>query len=261
MITADGYFDWARRDPGPSEKQYTAPCMSQGVINHSAVGYYNGWRSRLDDMSKDANGRFTPYAAASVTGWVEKDGTLIQHYPITASCWASGNGIANIAFNAFEHAGGPPGNESEPLTAAQKAADLRIIRDLMAHKKLTQVRRITELAPGPARGAAPAPIGTTAFWLGEHNEAVTLWGGAPTACPSKRIPWAEYLAALQNLPDGLSLVRSSAASYTFLTLALGGKRRWKVYIDSLAALRAVSAVVGGVVTIQQAELDAIPRLR
>src|SRR3990167_8044139 len=230
MITADGYFDWARRDPGPSEKQYTAPCMSQGVINHSAVGYYNGWRSRLDDMSKDANGRFTPYAAASVTGWVEKDGTLIQHYPITASCWASGNGIANIAFNAFEHAGGPPGNESEPLTLGQKATDLRIIRDLMAHKKLTEVRRLTTLAQGQA------PPGT-AFWLGEHNEAVTLWGGSPTACPSKRIPWAEYLPALQKpvLPDGLSLVRAKEAPYTYVSFALTGRRRWKVYVDSLTA--------------------------
>ena len=255
MITEQGWFSWARRDPGPSDKVYTAPCLSQGVIFHSAVGYYNGWRTRLDSTARLPNGRYTDYAAASVTGWVEKDGTLIQHYPITASCWASGNAISNIAFNAFEHAGGPPGNESEPLTLGQKGADLRIVRDLMAHKKLTKVRRITELVPWSA-------VLASIFWLGEHNEAVTLWGGGQTACPSKRIPWAEYLAALQKpaLPDGLSLVRAKEAPYTFLAFALAGKYRWKWYVGTSEALAALTPTLGGVVAIEKAVLDSIPRL-
>ena len=67
-------------------------------------------------------------------------------------------------------------------------------------------------------------------------------------------------AAKPVLPDGLSLVRSAEAPYTFLAFALAGKRRWKVYIDSLAALRALSGLLGAVQTIPSEDLAKIPRL-
>jgi hypothetical protein len=180
MISADGWFDWAERDPGPADKRYSAPCLSSGVVLHSAVGFYPGWRSRLDSKERDPNdpSRYSAYAAASVTGWVAYGGALIQHYPIDVSCWASGNGHANIAFNAFEHDGGYP-NESEPLREAQIATDLRIIRELSALKGWTFNRG--------------APDVRTAW---EHHECVEVWGGGSTSCPDNRIPWDEIARRL-----------------------------------------------------------------
>lgn len=177
MITPDGWFDWAIRDPGPADKVYSEPCRSEGVIFHSAVGYYGGWRSRLDSTARLPNGRYTEYAAASVTGWIAYDGTLTQHYDIFKGCWASGSREANVRFNAFEGEGGwNPVNE--PYRPAQIVTAVRISRDLMGYKHLERLHRLSLGVP---------PIGV--FSLGEHNECVTLWGGGLTACPSHRVLW------------------------------------------------------------------------
>lgn len=186
VITPDGWFQWAVRDPGPADKKYSEPCRSEGVVFHSAVGYYGGWRSRLDSTARLPNGRYTDYAAASVTGWIAYDGTLMQHYPISVSCWASGNREANTRFNAFECEGGyEPVNE--PLREAQIVTATRIVRELKEHKGWSRMQRLSFGVPAAA-----------VFALGEHQECVTLWGGSPTACPSSRIPWAEIIRRLRE---------------------------------------------------------------
>lgn len=185
-VDASGWLTWAQRYPGPLAKQYSTPNAVQGYIPHSMVGYYAGWLSRLDDMSRLPNGRFTPNAAASVHGSVLYDGTVIQHYPLTTSCWASGSRSANTRFVAFETEGGPPGNVSEPLTQAQFDAHVRIIREIAAWRGW-QPRR-------------PGGTGDTTATLYEHGE-MTRFGAAATSCPSDRIDWPAILAALAEEDD------------------------------------------------------------
>ncbi|KKN69019.1 hypothetical protein LCGC14_0444910 [marine sediment metagenome] len=139
-LTADGWFDWAERYPGPPDKVYSEPNTAQLYVPHSAVGYYAGWLSRLNSQERDAAGRYTAYAAASVHGFIMYDGKVIQHYPITASCWASGNRRANTTGIAFENEGGYDPVD-EPLTAGQIASNVRIVRELMKWRGLTKVQR------------------------------------------------------------------------------------------------------------------------
>lgn len=182
-LTPDGWFTFAERYPGPPDKVYSQPNTAQIYVPHSAVGYYPGWLSRLNSQERDAAGRYTPYAAASVHGFIMYDGKVIQHYPITASCWASGNKRANTTGIAFENEGGHDPVD-EPLTAAQLASNIRIIQELSAAKGWEPKRPPGALMQDPT------------VTLLEHNECVELWGGSPTACPSHRIPWNAILEAI-----------------------------------------------------------------
>lgn len=173
MITRDGWFDWARREEGPPHKVVGPRNTCSGYVPHSAVGFYGGWKSRL----------FGP-DEVSVHGWIGYDGTVTQHYPLTACCWGSGSPFPNCNFIAFENEGGPPGNESEPLTEPQIEANVRIIRELAQWAGWTGFRRPT------------GPNDVTAN-LYEHNEC-RRWGSTATACPSGRIPWDEILARLAS---------------------------------------------------------------
>lgn len=185
-ITPDGWLDWAEPIPGPPEKVYSEPNVAMGYVPHSMVGSLQGWYSRLFCMDRQADGRFTAYAAASVHGSVLRGGHVIQHYPFTASCWASGSRYPNTHFIAFEHesvytAGKP--DESIPLTEPQLEATIRIIRDLSAWKDWL-----------PRRPIDGADIGANLY---EHRECIRF-GSAATACPSGRIPWARIIAALED---------------------------------------------------------------
>jgi hypothetical protein len=185
MITPDGWFDWAERNPGPAEKVYSEPNSAIGYVPHSMVGQLNGWYSRLFCMDRTPDGRFTDYAAASVHGSVLRGGQVIQHYPITASCWASGSRYPNTHFVAFEHesvytAGHP--DESIPLTGPQVEATVRIIRELAQARSWTARR--------PKDGA---DLTATLY---EHREC-RRWGSAGTSCPSGRIPWDVIVNALE----------------------------------------------------------------
>jgi hypothetical protein len=183
-ITADGWFDWTRREPGPPDKVYGETNRVDFYVAHSAVGYYGGWSSRLFSRERDAAGRYTAYAAVSLHGWIPYDGACVQHYPLTASCWASGSRAANTRGVAFEIEGGAPGNESEPLTEAQKQALTRILGEIAAWK-------------GVSIGYWRRPDGLQDLeaTLYEHREC-TRFGSASTACPSNRVPWDEVLSRL-----------------------------------------------------------------
>jgi hypothetical protein len=181
-ITPDGWFDWMRREPGPPDKVYSQTNAVDFYVAHSAVGYYGGWASRLFSKARDATGRYTSYAAASAHGWIPYDGACIQHYPLTASCWASGSREANTRGVAFETEGGAPGKESEPLTAAQKQAMRRILGDIASWKGVSNRfwRRPTN----------ERDLNATLY---EHRECVRF-GSSPTACPSGRFPWTELMS-------------------------------------------------------------------
>ena len=192
MITADGWFDWMDREPGPADKVYSQPCKSELYIPHSAVGYYQGWKGRLFSTDRLPNGNYTPYAAASVTGWFfqEAGRRPVQHYPLTASCWASGTRELNTRGNAFENAGGPASNPSEPLTKWQEDCNLRAIKEIGEWKGRPVSYWIR-----------PSQIGDLKATLYEHRESV-WFGGLPTACPSGRAApiWAR-LGELQEEDD------------------------------------------------------------
>jgi hypothetical protein len=187
-ISPDGWFDWMRREPGPPDKLYSQPNAVDFYVAHSAVGYYGGWAGRLFSTARDASGHYTPYAAVSTHGWIPYGGDCLQHYPLSASCWASGSREANTRGVAFEIEGGAPGNESEPLTAAQRAALRRILEDIAAWKGETN-----------AYWRRPVSGRDKDATLYEHRECVRF-GSGPTACPSDRIPWDELLADLGGTP-------------------------------------------------------------
>lgn len=184
-ITTDGWLDWATRKPGPADKVYSTPNKAIGYVPHSAVGYYHGWASRLFSTERREDGRYSAYAAASVHGWINYDGSVVQHYPFTASCWASGSAYPNTHFIAFENEGGHNPHD-EPLTRAQLHMNGFIIRELAAWKGWPSIQR-------------PISEHDTIAQLYEHNECVR-WGSAPTACPSSRIDWPALLALIADAP-------------------------------------------------------------
>jgi len=186
-LTEDGWLDWASRDTGPPEKTYSSRNTVDFYVAHSAVGFFPGWRSRLFSNERRADS-FTAYAAASVHGWVAYDGKVVQHYPLTASCWASGSREANTRGVAFETEGGAPGNVNEPLTVAQIASHVRILLDIAAWKGVE-----------PEYWRRPISEWDVKASLYEHNEC-SRFGSPPTACPSDRFPWDIIEIALGATP-------------------------------------------------------------
>ena len=185
-ITPDGWFSFAQREPGPADKVYSQQNSAEWFIAHSAVGYYGGWTNRLFAKDRGPDGRYTAYAAASIHGWNAYDGTFIQHYPITASCWGSGSFTPNTRAIAIENEGGAPGNEFEPLTGPQKLTIVRILEDLAEWRGV-----------GVDYWKRPTSAQDATATLYEHRECVRF-GSLPTACPSNRIPWDSILELLQE---------------------------------------------------------------
>ncbi|MCH7697808.1 MAG: N-acetylmuramoyl-L-alanine amidase [Chloroflexi bacterium] len=249
----NGWLDWATHVPGPANKQYQQANSVSGYVAHSAVGFYGGWASRLfsDERDPDNPASYSGYAAASVHGWINYDGSVIQHYPFTSSCWASGNIHANTNFIAFENEGGPPGDESERLTAKQIAANVRIIRELSGWKGWQ-----------PSRPRSPSDKTATLY---EHNECVRIWGGNATACPSKRIPWDDFLAHLRGDPvllmaggETMSAAFMKSRNDAFVYLVTGNtKRKMHGERTELAAALGISP---DVVTVKKSTLERIPEI-
>lgn len=155
---------------GPSQKAYAGTNPALGVVCHSAVGYKAGLHQELTKTTTRKAWHFSVF----------QDGTVEQHYPLTAvlahsADWggdadgANGNG----ALIGIEHEGGfNPANE--PLTPAQKEASVKLVQWIAAQ-----------------RGWVPSRAAPKTLW--EHNEI----SDTGTACPSARIPWAAYV---QQIP-------------------------------------------------------------
>ena len=168
MITADGWIDWAKRDkPGPANKVNGGVNQVRGIFLHSADGFEPGLWGNLARNAGD--GKDVSWHLSNLF-----DGTLHQHYPLTAQCWHAT--AANNNYVGMEHEGKPPGNPS--LTPAQLLTSKRVVAEIAAWKGWT-----------PSR---PKSEADTTHTLWEHKE-VTRLGGSGTDCPSGRIPWVDIL--------------------------------------------------------------------
>lgn len=220
MITHDGLFDWMHQVPGPRDKVYSDANTAEGLVIHDAVGYLNGWYSRLFDLSKVGN-RYTDNAAASVHGiYLDEidpatgDAKTIQHYSIFKSCWASGSRYANTKFNAFE-------------TERRRGNFLKL--DTPPHIERAQARTLRDLST--FRGWTPTrPIDArdTKATCWRHREMVRF-GASFTECDSFRTNWPAVMAlATGGVPVGDQVTKGEfGAAFAFgletraLVIALG----------------------------------------
>lgn len=221
MLNDDGFFSWMIQEPGPPDKKYSEPNSADLFIPHSMVGRMPGWRSRLHDLSKDANGRYTQNAAASVTGAVLIDGTAIQHYTIFASCWASGWRTQNVRGITFEYEseysvinGVYRPDERVPFNFKQVATGLRIIEDIREYKKRHGIVWV------PTRPPANDKLNPNHTCY-THSECVQIWGGGATACESGRAAplWAQINQGIpENVEEEMLALALLKVHGTFLDL-------------------------------------------
>ena len=169
MIDAQGWLDWAIRLPGPLAHTNAGTNPVNGIFMHSAEGY--GY-ILLDPASEYGyNGNHSWHLTNLF------DGTLYQHYPLTARCWHAT--AANNEYIGVENEGDYPTEAS--LTDAQVATAVRFIGEIAAWKGWE-----------PRRPSGPTDLLATLY---EHRE-VMRFGGSATACPSGRIPWQTILERL-----------------------------------------------------------------
>ena len=188
-MTIDSYYPEAVQRPGPAEKTYAHVNSVEGVILHSMVGGLAGAYTVLDDV------RVTPVNVYRAGSWhfsIARDGTVYQHYPLTACPFHAGSGYQNRRLIGIEHEGGGPSNRSESLTSDQLEASVRLARWIA-------------LQAGFELSRGDGPEGRTRTLL-QHREV------AATACPSGRFDaiWQRYLEAApatDELGPNLQLTR------------------------------------------------------
>lgn len=168
MITQDGWFDWAERDPGPPWKVNGGRNGQKGMVPHSAEGFWPHLRDILWGP------RRASWHASNL-----KNGRFIQHYPITAQTWTSGAGYPNNNMPTTEN----EGVAGEPLSPQQTTNLIRMGKDLMAVGLWTPKRPTSATDPFAS--------------LYEHNEC-QRFGAESTSCPSGRIPWDVIVPALEE---------------------------------------------------------------
>lgn len=155
-IDKQGWLDWATKRPGPGSKVYTEKNQSLGLALHSTEGWLTGAFGELDNPSRSASWTFTNAL----------DGKFYQHYPVTASCWASGSKQANTMYWAVES----EGIAGTPLNTAQVMNMLLLCEEFETYtnKKATRDKATRTLF--------------------QHKEVATAYfpNAGPTACPSER---------------------------------------------------------------------------
>jgi hypothetical protein len=206
-VIINGWLDWCDHLPGPTDKVYSAKNAGNGLALHSMEGYgYGGIHGRMNNTDRDAGGRYTFYAQASWMFSLMVDGTLIQHYPVTASTWTSGNWLANTTLWGIES----EGKAGFPLTAAQVKTFIRLAREYEAHTGKPATRE--------------HPIRT----LWEHNE-VAQWAepnGGPTSCPSRRYDPA-YAELARPTTTETDMTPEERATFNALVGIFGGAEKIK----------------------------------
>lgn len=133
--------------------------LFQGAVVHSMDGSLAAGFGVLDSTTRQASWHFS----------IANNGQVYQHVDTNNISWTSGSYQANKKFWGIECEGA-----GTPLTAAQLQAVGQLLAWLWATHG-TQggfVRRVT---------------------LWEHNE-MTIFGSAPTACPSGRVIWPTIIA-------------------------------------------------------------------
>jgi hypothetical protein len=172
MTVRGDWIDWAERFTGPPGKMYAQRNEGAGIVHHSMEGWYAGSMGELMRTERPASWMFS----------IKLDGTLVQHYPITASCWASGNAFANTRWWSVEL----EGTAAMPINDDQLRTALRLIADWTAWSGKEATRA--------------GDLDTRTLW--EHREVATLAepNAGPTSCPSER--YARLWAALEDeMPD------------------------------------------------------------
>jgi hypothetical protein len=184
---ASGWFSCLEEAPGPPEKTYTEPCTAEEATCHSMEGWIRGSLSRMLSMERQADGRFTPYAAASWPVSLPLVGVPLQHYGIWQACWTSGSRKANVRSFAFE----AEGVAGQPLNANQRYWFNHLMRDVEEVKGFPYLPVQPPILDRvlPWRTAIPRRIY-------QHNEQVARFGGGATACASDRYTqaWEELMA-------------------------------------------------------------------
>lgn len=160
-MIVNGWVAFAERVPGPSNKVYAATNACAGVVWHSMEGWYAGSLGELLKPSRSASWMFS----------IKLGGELVQHYPVTACCWASGNRYANCQWWSVEL----EGTHTMPINGAQLATALQLIEEWEAYSGRTASRSEPKT-------------------MYEHREVATMEvpNAGPTACPSGRytLLWA-----------------------------------------------------------------------
>jgi len=164
------WYPQAVIEAGPTAKQQAGTNPAAGVVLHSAVGFKSGL---LQELRRPTSERTAAWHFS-----VLQDGTVLQHYPLTAVLWHCSDGPSdkdgvdgNGTLIGIEHEGGfDPTNE--PLTPAQRSASVALVLWIAGVGGWT-------------------PSRTTNKTLFEHKEIADK----PTECPSGRIPWPAYLIA------------------------------------------------------------------
>lgn len=166
---SEQWCPFAVREPGhPEAHGYRGeqePGHKQGLCCHSAEGYLAHMREII--------------ASPGSPSWTftnPQRGPLIQHYPVGyhtwTNSWDGGPAWPNVRYFSCES----EGVAGDPLTESQVQNLIDLAR--WGKKRFGWVGR-------PRRN-----------WLWEHNEY-----GAPTACPSGRIPWERIIAGLEEEED------------------------------------------------------------
>jgi hypothetical protein len=179
-IDKDGWLDWAVKRPGPPNKVYAEKNEGLGLALHSVEGWLSGAFGELDNPNRQASWHFTN----SISG------VLYQHYPVAASCWASGSEQANTRYWAVES----EGVKGTPLNPRQVSVMMRLSAEFEVYG-----------AHGfPAQREEPRTL-----W--EHNELATKWSpnAGPTACPSDR--YDTFYAELEKEKEPVGMTPAELA--------------------------------------------------
>jgi N-acetyl-anhydromuramyl-L-alanine amidase AmpD len=154
------YAPAVQRPGPPSKVGYDHADTNQvaGVVCHDSVGPLAPTLGELDKLTRRASWAFT----------VDVDGTVYQHYPLSAVTWHCGSLAFNVSLVGIEHTRRSQADGS-PIEGAQLAASVDLVKWIATQGGF--------------------PVDRPAH-LHEHNEVAPA--DDPTSCPSGRIPWKEY---------------------------------------------------------------------
>lgn len=169
MTITNGWIDGLERRPGPANKLNAGVNDSLGIVCHSMEGSLAGSLAEMAKPERQASWMFSN----------PKVGGLIQHYPVTARPWTSGNSKANNTLWSVESEGvaGQPLNANQVANMMTLAIEFELLTDKALERGVT---------------------------LWEHRE-VAQWttpNAGPTACPSGRYePFYVELAQFNGEPE------------------------------------------------------------
>ncbi|MCH7554180.1 MAG: N-acetylmuramoyl-L-alanine amidase [Chloroflexi bacterium] len=171
------WFPGAERLPGPARKTSGTSWPKQGVVMHSAEGWWAGLRSVLFNVRRRADGSFPGSWHFSNLTDGSSGASLYQHYPIDMIVWHARH--SNRRYVGVEH----EGKVGQALTELQISNDVGLVR------WLKEVCEWGDLSRARPEGN-----------MVEHQE-VGIEHGYATACPSRRIPWIKIMVRAEKEDD------------------------------------------------------------